>query len=488
MAVPRWVKRLGIMVGVLAFGIALFYAEEDWRGAREWSQAETELKAKGEPLTMEEVVPPPVPDDQNVAAAPIFAELFQKDAEEARLSRFKGVFSRKDGAPLPSLRLLESAKEPDFPGWNKRLTGKENSSPALGVVQALKSYDPFLEEVSSALERPVVRWQTAGSNNPLQESRPYLVPVLNLCRFLQLRAIAEVEMGQPDAALSDVDLGFRIAEIPERGGGAVIDYAVETSSQALLLSAMAYGLEKRVWNAEQLQRLQSMLERLNPLKTLKDASRRERCAALSLFRLPIADQYKSMQAGIDSGFEKVTWRERLAVKLYRIRPSGWGDLDRAAFARQVQAERIDSIDADRGTGKISLLLWHGEWTFWAMLVRPGTAPSPQFLSVLRKGWMVQAYVAEARIACALERFRLQNGALPDSLDALVPEFLSGLPPDPVTGGPLLYGRIEDGYVVYSVGTDEKDDAGAIDQQNKDRGDWVWASRPDLYKFLPAKAP
>ena len=63
-------------------------------------------------------------------------------------------------------------------------------------------------------------------------------------------------------------------------------------------------------------------------------------------------------------------------------------------------------------------------------------------------------------AVAIERYRLKRGgALPDSLEALVPEFLSGVPIDPLSGEPVRYRRIGDGYTVYSVGRNGKDDGG-----------------------------
>src|SRR5262249_33555473 len=49
-------------------------------------------------------------------------------------------------------------------------------------------------------------------------------------------------------------------------------------------------------------------------------------------------------------------------------------------------------------------------------------------SVSRVG-RAQTYVDAARVACALERFRLANGRLPEMLDALVPRFIDAIPND-----------------------------------------------------------
>jgi hypothetical protein len=63
---------------------------------------------------------------------------------------------------------------------------------------------------------------------------------------------------------------------------------------------------------------------------------------------------------------------------------------------------------------------------------------------------------------AAERFRrAHGGALPASLDALVPEFLAAVPIDPYTEKPLEFRRAADGYVVYSVDSNRRDDGGAL---------------------------
>ena len=63
---------------------------------------------------------------------------------------------------------------------------------------------------------------------------------------------------------------------------------------------------------------------------------------------------------------------------------------------------------------------------------------------------------------AIERFRrAHGGALPASLDALAPGLLPAVPEDPFSGKPLLYRTSADGYVVYSVDVDRRDDEGAL---------------------------
>jgi len=79
-------------------------------------------------------------------------------------------------------------------------------------------------------------------------------------------------------------------------------------------------------------------------------------------------------------------------------------------------------------------------------------------------YIVKDFSVTATLRCccaslAVERYRLANGALPDSLGDLVPKFLDAVPIDPFDGQPLRYRKLTKGYVVYSVGEDGKDDGG-----------------------------
>jgi hypothetical protein len=85
----------------------------------------------------------------------------------------------------------------------------------------------------------------------------------------------------------------------------------------------------------------------------------------------------------------------------------------------------------------------------------------------------------ARVACALERYRLAQGSYPEYLDALAPQFLAKLPHDVINGQPFKYRRTDDGrFVLYSVGWNETDDGGQVALTSKgnadwNKGDWAW---------------
>jgi hypothetical protein len=77
---------------------------------------------------------------------------------------------------------------------------------------------------------------------------------------------------------------------------------------------------------------------------------------------------------------------------------------------------------------------------------------------------------------ALELYRQEHGGYPESLNALVPEFLSEAPIDRVTGAPAHYRVVTGQPLIYSVGADRKDDEGRYILNPTQAG--FWDSNPD----------
>jgi len=118
----------------------------------------------------------------------------------------------------------------------------------------------------------------------------------------------------------------------------------------------------------------------------------------------------------------------------------------------------------------------GPYTIFAKLLLPALERA------VRKSARMQTYVDAGRVACALERYRLATGKLTDAIEPLSPRYIEHIPKDVIDGQPLRYRRLSDGgYVLYSVGWNERDDGGVLawtketKQASVDiaQGDWVW---------------
>ena len=85
------------------------------------------------------------------------------------------------------------------------------------------------------------------------------------------------------------------------------------------------------------------------------------------------------------------------------------------------------------------------------------SPSGAPASAPTRFWLA-AQLGNAQIALALKAYEAEHGTYPDSLASLE---LAGwkLPQDPFTGKALYYRREGQGFVIYSLGADMKDQGG-----------------------------
>src|SRR5258708_2933454 len=68
--------RVLVLCAALMLVIALGFAQENWRGRAAWESCRRGLEAKGVQIDWHQLVPPPVPEEQNFAMTPFLAPLF----------------------------------------------------------------------------------------------------------------------------------------------------------------------------------------------------------------------------------------------------------------------------------------------------------------------------------------------------------------------------------------------------------------------------
>jgi hypothetical protein len=92
----------------------------------------------------------------------------------------------------------------------------------------------------------------------------------------------------------------------------------------------------------------------------------------------------------------------------------------------------------------------------------------------------ESHLSALRLIIACKRYQLKYGKPPDTLMALVPEFLDAIPVDPFDGKPFRYSPA--GQVVYSVGANGIDDGGTGDPFP------IWSARRGLDLTMPINLP
>ena len=87
-----------------------------------------------------------------------------------------------------------------------------------------------------------------------------------------------------------------------------------------------------------------------------------------------------------------------------------------------------------------------------------------------------AEIGEGQIALALQAYRARFGTYPRNLAELREKLGWKLPKDPFSGNDLVYKRNGDGFLLYSIGPDLKDDGGreiSRSRSGPENGDIVW---------------
>jgi len=84
---------------------------------------------------------------------------------------------------------------------------------------------------------------------------------------------------------------------------------------------------------------------------------------------------------------------------------------------------------------------------------------PSFEAMILRSHEIRFEFEFVTLLVALHRFRDLEGGWPETLDALVPEFLSRIPSDPHDGQPLRYRLLDGGPMLWSVGPDGLDQSG-----------------------------
>ena len=363
---------------------------------------------------------------------------------------------------------------------------------AAGVLDALAETEPVLEELRAASRRPHSRFNLYyDTDNPPAMLLPHYTVLKRLFQVLQLRASAELALGRTNEAAEDIQFMFRLTDAI-RSEPILISHLVRLAELQISLQPLAEGLARHQWSEPQLRGFEDRLRQFDFLADARLALQGERVFFGGGFidyirRSP--NRWRLMDIGSVTGEAQDTqysWQSAMLTAC----PRGWYYLEKVNYSRMFQDYFLPAIDV-AGHRVSPDACRRSDEHLAAMLNNPPPVVvlRHQFFSgfllpalsrAVQKFAFGQAGADAAALACALERYRLAHGQFPESLGPLVPEFITQLPHDVITGQPLKYRRTADGqYLLYSVGWNQTDDGGvlgltksgeAIDQK---AGDWVW---------------
>lgn len=537
----RWVLFGGVCLITL---FALAHAVENWRGHHAWKKFQQKAAAQGERFDLASIIPPAVPDADNFAMAPIFEGVRNEmDPEWRRAHTGPSGLTHEHRLKLSPYRTNGGSADVSLGGWQKAertdlrawqtyyRTPKKSSdngglftegldpeaqaaflerygfgsasstnrppdtnalvyefpiapqpqSHAADVLLALSKFDPVVEELREASRRPHSQFPLRYEDT-FEMLLPHLSKLRGCNQLLALRALAELNAGQPERALADVKLSLRLAD-SVRTEPILISHLVRIALIHIALQPVWEGLADHRWTDAQLVALDAELTKLDFLEDYQTGMRGERVCSIAAVDYVQRRRDLGLIDFVADSSESITTPLQTKL-LLRLVPRGWFDQNRATMGRmhlELFKPAVNPQERKVSPGDLrqlnEALKQHVSrrtpYNFFSGLLLPALSKAAE------KFARAQACVDLARVACALERHRLAHGQYPPTLDALVPQYIARLPHDVINSQPLQYRRTDDGqFLLYSVGWNESDDGGetALTKSGNadwNAGDWVW---------------
>lgn len=480
----RWHQKVfspcGLAVAVIAISFLLvgFHLVENWRGDRAWAGAQAQLRVAGEPLTIAEWLTPPPPDDQNFMMNAVFARRFgiglpkpfapepwewepggRTSVENFTSSFDYGELGTNDGSARLDLPALAACVPPFVP---------VSSATEIEAAQAVLRWtdqwkDDFDTLARATRERPDHHLPLSPDINQWAGRWDGLESYVDGGKILQLRALAQIGMGDATGARDSILISLRMAEAAAAEPTQLIGMVSGTAVASLALRPLNEGLRRRLWSEGDLGDLDAAMSRLNTRSALQRALRSERLFLTTL---------------IEPGAAARDWT--LVVQFLpntfgsmgvRLCPRGWLRQNQAKLA-EWQLRQHDRLDQPlfqrRPAEEPPLFAWHSPYTWMSSLAALGT-----------KGLESTADEADchfllARTALALERHHAAHGQFPESLDNAPDTRANSLPLDPFSGNPIRYHVVEGRPRLTSVGPNRQDDSHQPDASSFDDIVWVVA--------------
>ena len=462
---------------VMTCGAALFVGANS-AGKSSWERYSDDARARGVKMSLKEILPKPVPDAENFATVPLFANLFSENEAVRKKAGDALVLPRSE--KVSSLASLGNATRCDLPGWQADFlqSGDLPSAgpePAADVLRAIENrLGPALAELAEAERRPgavfPVKWESGFA-----ALLPHLSLMQSAAKVHALRMSAHLARRNTAAAYGEFRGLLRLYQALEKEP-TLIDGLVRISIMQLAFSGVWEGVVTSSWDAPALQNIEADLAGINLLQDFLFAFTSERAGLNDV--LENARTGKSPFEGAEAGFGSDPARMMLLRAVPKI--PGWISLNQTAINRfhDQFPLRIDVTAArfhDRGATTAELdeinrsILKQHIYVLYCTTI-PAIAP------VEKKFLYAHTAQQMSALACALERYRIANGQFPENLEALKPTYVTALPHDVITGAPLIYHRTNDGhFLLYSVGKNGTDDGGTKGEKTNasEHMDWAW---------------
>lgn len=436
----RTVKILtGIAIVLVVLG--LIYAIAVSVSSAKLRRAYADLKKDGRPMEPWQVIPPEVPDTENAALLYESAALFLKaqPAPNWNLLQYLGAHSDK---------FIKETLDSDKLTELKQLIAQEEVLQALSMVEQGTQRDSCQYDLNY--------------DDGLGIRLPHLHGLRNLIFIGCAKAQIEAKTGNPDTAWDLITTQLKFADAL-RTEPILVSKVVRMAMIRLSCDTITKLCEIAPPNAQQSGDIQNLLKDLDDIQTLIHSIDAERLLIGEwVFNLTKDEMYKANLQNNQK--DDAGLLHKLIIFGITFKPLFLAD--HAAYLRFMHdGTRFLERPYSPEQGEV---MEQGVQKKRYIVTRILT---PSILRFKVIHWEMIAQLRIVQAGLALLQYKHTKNAFPATLEALKLQNIN----DPFSDGLLLYKTEGQGFVLYSVGPDQKDNNGSP-RQKKQKTDWdiVWS--------------
>ena len=424
----KWLIGIGVVLLCVVAAAVLFHLN----GKAQLAEKIAELKAQGLPTSFAELEAYSKLPEGTPNAADIYLKAFAAykplaDAEKQKLLPVLGEqCNPKDNEPYPPEQMAAA----EFIEQNKEMFALLHEA---GEVESC--YYPIDYSQGPSLIKDL------------------LLNIKRGCQSLGIAVIYYSQTNQSQKAYEVLNDQSRLGQSLSRSH-CLFSHLVRTAMLGLDVFSIQDIINRTTLDEVQLRQLQDTLQQVNQSTTIGPALVGEICVCI---------EYRKLNRDVRDVNELMFYAMSLTSQ------------DPAMLISDYQRMiAIDKLPIQEQLPKVREII--KEATDTSFLVFPPQIMLPAIEKVYAIHLRVRANMDCAITALAVERYRLKEGKLPETVDALVPGYLAGVYVDPFDGKPLRYKRDGAGYMIYSIGEDGVDDGGQKQDPNNRSKSFDWGFR------------
>jgi len=445
-------KKILFGIGIVVVILAIVYTVALMRAKAQLREAYAALEQDGRPLSIDDVLPPAVPDQQNAAV------LYEKAAAMLQAEPSEEEDNLLEELQRLARALFEETTNPD------RLARQQQDVARLKQRMTQDVVTTALDLVEQGTQRPACRFEH-DQEIGLLDDKPVSNRMRTLVVALGARARLEAEAGDLQKAWDTIQTQLRFGHTL-RHDPIALDPWIRFAATGHACRVIKHVCEIAPPDEQDYQAIEQLLATADDVEQFVrclDAERLSR--GEGIFSLPADELYEALREYQTSfGGGGPEFFDRLVFRKITFAPTFIAD--HAAYL-QVMRKSVQMLEGPFVSRDAPQFQEIGTLTRRYGLTGR-LAPYSSGMKYIHS--RATADLRMVRAGLALLRFKRLHDAFPPALDALELEDLI----DPFDGKPLRYRPQAQGFVVYSVDEDQKDNGGTTRQRNqKTDYDRVW---------------